>query len=131
MVEVREFSARAAIVGVLQGQLESAIVDRPMNDEESGLADEYEVAIGQTLVGEGAVTVVVPAASAVQQVPLDALRQLLAGQTVMWTSVAPGAPGEARLVLTDRNAGTVEFLARRLLPDGALPQSAIRASRRA
>ncbi len=127
-VEVRELSARAAIVGVLQGQLESAIVDRPMNSEESGLAAEYEIAIGQTLVGEGAVTVVVPAASAVQRVPLDALRRLLGGQTVAWTSIAAGTPGEARLVLTDRNAGTVEYLARRLLPEGTLPQSAIRAA---
>ncbi|HEX8385180.1 MAG TPA: hypothetical protein VF576_03295, partial [Rubricoccaceae bacterium] len=39
--------------------------------------------------------------------------------------------GQARLVLTDRNAGTVEFVARRLLPEGALPQSAIRASNEA
>lgn len=125
---VRELSARAAIVGVLQGQLESAIVDRPMNSEESGLAAEYEIPIGQTLVGEGAVTVVVPASSAVQQVPLDALRRLLGGQAVSWASVAAGTPGEARLVLTDRNAGTVEYLARRLLPEGTLPQSAIRAA---
>ena len=127
-IEVRELSARAAIVGVLQGQLESAIVDRPMNAEESGLASEYEIEIGQTLVGEGALTVVVPASSAVEQVPLDALRRLLAGESVAWTSVAAGTPGEARLVLTDRNAGTVEYLARRLLPEGALPQSAIRAA---
>ncbi len=127
-VTVRELSARAAIVGVLQGQLESAIVDRPMNDEESGLAAEYEISIGQTLIGEGAVTVVVPASSTVEQVPLDALQRMLGGQAVTWTSIAAGTPGQARLVLTDRNAGTVEFLARRLLPEGALPQSAIRAA---
>ena len=35
---------------------------------------------------------------------------------------------QARLVLTDRNAGTVEYVARRLLPAGVLPQSAIRAA---
>ncbi len=127
-VEVVESSARAAIVGVLQGNLESAIVDRMMNEEESGIAEEYSVAVGQTLIGEGAVVAVVPEASAVQAVSLDALRSLLSGESVSWQSVAPGTPGEARLVLTDRNAGTVEYVARLLLPAGALPQSAIRAT---
>lgn len=127
-IEVTEGSARAAIIGVLQGRLESAIVDRMMNDEETGLADEYEVPVGQTLIGEGAVIAVVPEASPVQALPLEALRTLLSGGQVAWQSVAPGTPGEARLVLTDRNAGTVEYLARRLLPAGVLPQSAIRAA---
>ncbi len=127
-VEVVESSARAAIVGVLQGDLQSAIVDRMMNNEETGIAEEYSVPVGQTLIGEGAVIVVVPEGSTVQAVPLEALRSLLSGQAVSWQSVAPGTPGEARLVLTDRNAGTVEYVARRLLPAGTLPQSAIRAA---
>ena len=127
-VDVVESSARAAIIGVLQGRLESAIVDRTMNEEETGLAAEYEVPVGQTLIGEGAVVAIVPEASAVQAVPLEAFRRLLSGQPVAWQSVAAGTPGEARLVLTDRNAGTVEYVARRLLPAGALPQSAIRAT---
>ena len=125
-IEVVEGTARAAIVGVLRGDLESAIVDRVMNDEEMGIADEYSIAVGQTLIGEGAVFAVVPAASPVRAIPLDAVRRLLAGGTVPWASVSAGVPGQARLVLTDRNAGTVEYVARRLLPAGALPQSAIR-----
>lgn len=127
-IEVVESTARAAIIGVLRGDLESAIVDRSMNAEEAGLAEEYELQIGQTLIGEGAVLVVVPAASPVRQLPLAALQALLGGRPVPWATVAAGVPGQARLVLTDRNAGTVEFAARRLLPDGALPQSAIRAT---
>jgi phosphate transport system substrate-binding protein len=125
-ITVTELSARAAVVGVLRGELESAIVDRSLNAEETGLAEEYSLAVGQTLIGEGAVAVVVPAASAVRAVPVAALRALLAGESVPWAGIAAGTPGEARLVLTDRNAGTVEYVARRLLPAGALPQSAIR-----
>ena len=127
-IEVVEGTARAAIVGVLRGDLESAIVDRTMNAEEDGIADEYEIEVGQTLIGEGAVMAVVPESSPVRALPLEALRKLLRGEAVAWASVAADEAGQARLVLTDRNAGTVEYVARRLLPEGALPQSSIRAS---
>lgn len=127
-IEVVESTARAAIVGVLRGTLESAVVDRSLNAQELDVAAQYQISIGQTLLGEGAVVAVVPAASPVRALPVDAVRGLLAGRAVAWSTVADGAPGQARLVLTDRNAGTVEFVARRLLPEGALPQSAIRAS---
>jgi phosphate transport system substrate-binding protein len=125
-ITVTELSARAAIVGVLRGELESAIVDRSMNAEETGLAEEYSLAVGQTLIGEGAVVAVVPEASTVRAIPVTALQSLLAGRSVPWAGLSAGTAGEARLVLTDRNAGTVEYVARRLLPAGALPQSAIR-----
>jgi ABC-type phosphate transport system substrate-binding protein len=127
-VVVVESTARAAIVGVLRGDLQSAVVDRALNAEELGIAEEYRIAVGQTLIGEGAVVAVVPDASPVRALRVDAVRDLLAGRAVAWASVAAGAPGQARLVLTDRNAGTVEYVARRLLPEGALPQSAVRAS---
>ena len=130
-IEIVEGTARAAVVGVLRGELEAAVVDRVMNVEEQGISDEYSIEIGQTLVGEGAVFAVVPAASPVQAIPVDAVRRLLAGTAVPWSSMTPGAPGQARLVLTDRNAGTVEYVARRLLPAGALPQSSIRGANEA
>ena len=127
-ITVVESTARAAIVGVLRGTLESAVVDRALNAEETGLAAEYRLAVGQTRIGEGAVVAVVPQASPVRAISVETVRALLAGRPVAWSSVADGVPGQARLVLTDRNAGTVEYLARRLLPEGALPQSAIRAA---
>ena len=127
-IKVVEGTARAAIVGVLRGDLESAIVDRTMNEEEDGIAGEYKIEVGQTLLGEGAVMAVVPEASPVRALSLEALRKLIGGEAVSWSSIAAGETGQARLVLTDRNAGTVEYVARRLLPEGVLPQSSIRAS---
>ena len=127
-IEVVVMAARAAIVGVLTGKVEGAIVDRAMNAEEKGVAKKYQVQVGETLLGEGAVVAVVPEASPVQTIPVGDVRRLLAGQPVMWSSVSSGAAGQARLVLTDRNAGTVEYVARRLLPEGVLPKSAIRAA---
>ena len=127
-ITVVESTARAAVVGVLRGTLDAAVVDRTLNAEETGLAEENRLNIGQTLIGEGAVVAIVPSASPVRALPVETLRSLLAGRAVAWASVDGGGPGQVRLVLTDRNAGTVEFLARRLLRDGALPQSAIRAA---
>lgn len=127
-IQIIEETARGAVVGVLRGELEMAIVDRSMNNEEREIAGKYGVEVGQTLIGEGAVVVVVPEASPVQSLTVEDVRALIGGESVTWASVAPGAPGVARLVTTDRNAGTVEYVGRRLLPEGVLPQSAIRAS---
>jgi phosphate transport system substrate-binding protein len=114
-VAVTPMTAREALVALVSGQADAAVVDRPMNAEERRAAAAAGLVVDTTKLGDGALVVAAAAGSTVEPLPLERLAAALEGA------------GPYRLALTSRNAGVVELLGDRLL-GGRPPVPAFRAA---
>jgi phosphate transport system substrate-binding protein len=111
---VTPMTAREALVALVRGQADAAVVDREMNAEERRAVAASQQPFAEVKVGDGALVVVAPAARGLDRLTLEELAGALE------------SAGTHRLALTSRNAGAVELLGERLL-DGRPPRPSHRA----
>ncbi len=104
-------TTRESIVALLNEQIRTACVDRPMNAEERTVAANANLTVAGTVIGYDALAIVVNPANAVEHMSHATLRKIVWGETTSWNDV-PGSNlrSEIDLVLTGKNSGTYELL---------------------
>jgi phosphate transport system substrate-binding protein len=128
-IEVTSATARECVASVVAGRAGSALIDRPLNEEELEVLRSNGTPVTEVAIGTGALAAIVAASSSVRALEPDAFRRLVSGEAVAWEALADSASGEApagvaQLALAPRNAGAVELLAAAMLPAGTLPRPA-------
>ena len=119
--EVSSVSSREAIVKLINGDATLIVVGRDFNPQEDSVIRKYNIQVSKHVVAYDGVAALVNERNPVKQLTTTDLANILEGNVTRWNAFKGGRAEPIRIVTKDPNAGTYEFVSRRLLGGRRFP----------
>ncbi len=110
-ITVMGTSTREAMVHFLNDSVQAVVTDRKLNPEERKIVADAELRIGEIIIAEDALAVIVNHINPIESISEQSLRDILTNKITNWNQIpASRFSGPIVLVTTDNNSGAYELL---------------------
>jgi phosphate transport system substrate-binding protein len=113
-------SAREAITRMFNDTIKVIVSSRPLNAEERNVAKRANFTLGEFKIAFDGVAIIVDTLNLITQLRTTQLDSIFSGKITNWNSLNVKKNAPIELCVPDRNAGTFEVFATKILHGGAL-----------